>query len=118
MTTKTAEPLLSESEVERIAARKPNSHGSMVNLPIAERDALIRDWRAMKAALDALRDSASLVAFQAHQIDGQIADSLIDQGAKLQREADAKLVENYHECPSTNDYNIAAAIRANHKRQA
>lgn len=36
-----------------------------------------------------------------------------ERGAQWQRESDAKLVENYHECPSTNDYNIAAAIRAN-----
>lgn len=43
-------PQLTESDVERIAARKANSYGSMVNLSVAERDALIRDWRALKVS--------------------------------------------------------------------
>lgn len=35
------------------------------------------------------------------------------EAANQQRESDAKLVEGYHEYPSTNDYSIATAIRAN-----
>lgn len=35
------------------------------------------------------------------------------RGRDEQREKDARLVEGYHENPSTNDYNIAAAIRSN-----
>lgn len=35
------------------------------------------------------------------------------RGAERQRERDARLVESYHENPSTNDYSIAAAIRSN-----
>lgn len=40
-------------------------------------------------------------------------ESAVNSGAKRQRESDARLVEGYHEYPSTNDYSIAAAIRAN-----
>lgn len=35
------------------------------------------------------------------------------EASNQQRESDAQLVESYHECPSTNDYNIATAIRNN-----
>lgn len=40
-------------------------------------------------------------------------NSAFAQGAEQQRESDAKLVENYHGYPSSNDYSIAAAIRNN-----
>lgn len=40
---------LTPAEVEAIAARKPHQYGTMVSLPVAERDALIRDWRALQA---------------------------------------------------------------------
>lgn len=53
----TTEPLLSESEVDAIEARdwfvSPESLEKQVALTIAERDALIRDWRAMRASLRA-----------------------------------------------------------------
>lgn len=49
----TTEPL-TEAQIEIIAARKTHSYGSMVSLPVAERDALIRDWRALRAANKAL----------------------------------------------------------------
>lgn len=49
MTTEATEPQLTESEVDRLASRGPlTDFGGLANLSIAERDALIRDWRALR----------------------------------------------------------------------
>lgn len=102
------EKILSDEQVAQVEAAAKDGFSVAPGTGVA----LCATVKHLRAERDALRDSASIVAFQAHQIDGKIAESLIEQGARLQREADAKLVEGYHECPSTNDYNIAAAIRA------
>lgn len=81
--------ILTEAQIAEIEAAQIKRRESLAfhqseypGLPsppyINEIDALIATVRSLQAERDALRDSASLVAFQAHQIDERVAASLID----------------------------------------
>lgn len=65
----------------------------------AERWALQSQLAQLTAERDALRDSASIVAFQAHQIDGQIAESLTNHAATRMREACVNAIKTLRATP-------------------
>lgn len=88
----TVRALQAENEIQQ---KQYNALDEDFREQVVELDDLQARLSEVEKERDTLRDSASIVAFHAHQIDGQIAESLTNAAATRMREACDEAVNDF-----------------------